>query len=67
MSIKPNPAVLACDCFDINLAKKDLSSALEQSKDNVREIVLKDITTYRGDISRLEKWSEMAMQLIDGA
>ena len=65
MSIKPNPAILATETWDVEAARKDLESALEQSKGCNVEIIMKDITTVRYEPHRLWEWASMATELVE--
>ena len=61
-SHKPNPAVLAWDHWDGDQARAELRSALEKTRGCTVEIIMKDITTVRGDPRRLWEWSRIAME-----
>ncbi len=52
-SWKPNPSVLASETFDIEKTVKD---ALDKTKNNVIEIIMKDIHTCRKKVERLIEW-----------
>jgi len=62
MSFKPNPAHLASDGFDEALVGSYLKQAVTDLRGCNTEIVLKDVTTARGDVVRLRRWEQLAMQ-----
>ena len=62
-SAKPNPAVLAMDHWDPKFARDDLRKICDKTRNNVVEIILKDITTVRRQPQRLWEWAEIAMQV----
>ncbi len=66
-SFKPNPAHLAFDSFDETLVRNYLSDFVSRTKNNVVEIILKDITTVRNDPVRLEKWARIAKEIVENA
>ena len=63
ISLKPSPAVLAVQSFDIEIAKKDLVQKLEVLKDCNVEIVLKDISTVSYEPQRLWEWTKIATEI----
>jgi hypothetical protein len=63
LSIKPSPAILARDKWDLDLARKDLSEKLDQAKGCAVEVIMKDISTVRNEPKRLWEWAEMASRL----
>jgi hypothetical protein len=62
LSFKPNPAHLASDGFDEELVRGYLRKALDDMVGCNVEIILKDITTARGDPRRLLRWERLAME-----
>lgn len=64
-SLKPNPAVLATDVWDPQLARRALRDDLDRCRGCRVEIIMKDITTVRNEPHRLWQWSEIAMQLAE--
>jgi hypothetical protein len=67
MSNKPSPAFVATDSVDWALVEKDLRETMEiarEEKVNL-EFILKDISTVRNDPSRLTKWAEVAMKVVE--
>ena len=64
-SCKPNPALLAMDEFDGDLARGELMRVKEACERNgcPLEIIMKDISTVRGKPDRLKLWSEIAMSV----
>ena len=66
MSNKPNPALLAGDSFDEAAVREDLQRTVRAARANSvnLELILKDISTVRHDPSRLTRWGEIAMQVV---
>lgn len=64
LSIKPSPALVAGDCWNLEKARKDLGQSLEAARGCTVEIILKDISTVRGDPRRLIEWGQMAMEMV---
>jgi hypothetical protein len=64
-SFKPNPAHLAFDTFDEQLVRNYLTDLVKRTRNNIVEVILKDITTVRGDPSRLEKWAKIAKEVVE--
>ena len=64
MSNKPSPSFLAYDTFDEEIVRKDLRRTMEAAKRNNLsvEMILKDISTIKGDPSRLWRWAEIAVE-----
>ena len=64
MSNKPDPAYLAHSSFDEELVRKDLRRTIAAAKAHGLglELLLKDITTVKGDPRRLWRWSEIALE-----
>ena len=64
MSNKPDPSYLAHATFDEELVRKDLRRTIAAAKENglALELLLKDITTVKGDPRRLWRWSEIALE-----
>ena len=67
MSIKPNPAFLAFDHFEKENAVKEIVEALDACRDNKTpcEIILKDLTTVKSDLSQLIEWSDLIMKVAE--
>lgn len=65
ISLKPNPAMFATEEFDLAAAEKTLRNQLETLKGANVEIILKDLSTIRGDVTRLTRWSEMAKRVCE--
>jgi hypothetical protein len=61
-SHKPNPAVLASETWNPQRARQELRDVLEKTRGCVVEIILKDISTVRGEPERLWEWSRIAME-----
>lgn len=64
-SIKPNPAVLAADRWDVGQARRELRRSLDGARGCRVEAVLKDISTVRGEPHRLAEWAAMAAEECD--
>ncbi|MFH2068003.1 MAG: hypothetical protein ABII89_00875 [Candidatus Omnitrophota bacterium] len=66
-SYKPNPAVLATDRWNLEQARQILTGVLEKTRNNgcVAEIILKDISTVRGEPGRLWEWADMARRVTE--
>ena len=64
-SYKPNPAILAWDQWDPEVARKDLRNMLERTRGNVVEIIMKDLSTCRRDPRRLWEWCDLAVELAE--
>jgi len=63
-SHKPTPACFAEDQFDAARAEQELRQRLERSGNMPCEIIMKDISTVRGDVRRLIDWCQMAHRLV---
>ena len=65
-SRKPNPSHLAMSSFDGGLIRRDLSETLEHCKNNgcPVELILKDLSTVRGQPERLKQWADIAMDVV---
>jgi hypothetical protein len=61
MSLKPSPAVLAGTGFDGDAVRRELEGKFEAARGVSVEVILKDISTVRGDPSRLWRWMDIAM------
>lgn len=61
-SHKPNPACLASQAFDQVAAANDLRARLEQSGPMPCEIIMKDISTVKGDVQRVIDWCRIATE-----
>jgi len=64
LSIKPNPAILATDRFNEDLARQELRAALDPARGCSVEVIMKDISTVRYDPRRLWRWCEIAMEVV---
>jgi hypothetical protein len=64
-SLKPSPSPLASDVFDLAAARQGLRTNLEASRGCRVEVILKDVSTIRGDPDRLVAWMGMAQEEID--
>ncbi|HNQ34994.1 MAG TPA: hypothetical protein PKN80_02905 [bacterium] len=62
-SLKPNPASLAGDDWNPERVRAELRQALEAARGCAVEIILKDISTTRGDPRRLADWARVAAEV----
>ncbi len=62
-SHKPNPSYVAMDGWDRELVRTVLREAMDATRTNVVEIVLKDISTVRNEPQRLWDWETVAMEV----
>lgn len=60
-SYKPNPAHLAMDSWSPALVRDNLRDVLRRTRRNRVELILKDISTVRGEPRRLWEWAATAM------
>ena len=67
MSNKPNPAFVATDVLDEDMIRRDLEETMQCAKDNNvnLEFILKDISTVRDQPERLDRWAEIAMDVVN--
>ena len=66
-SHKPNPAVLAAETWNPELARGNLSRVLEQARGCRIEIIMKDVSTLRNQPQRLWEWEKIAMEAAQAA
>ena len=66
VSWKPNPAILATNSFDEVYARKYLRDAIDKCAGCNMEIILKDVSTIRGDPKRLAQLGKIAMEAVCG-
>ena len=66
LSSKPTPAFLSETSFPYETVRKDILHTVNAAKANGvnLELILKDISTVRYDMSRLRKWHEIAMEAV---
>lgn len=64
LSVKPNPAAVAAGHFDPERVRGDFRRTLDIVGDLPCELVFKDISTCRNDVSRLEAWVRIAEEEI---
>jgi len=62
LSCKPNPAVLAYDVWNPELARKNVHEILKKTKGHAVEIILADISTVRYEPQRVWEWTEIARE-----
>ncbi len=63
-SHKPSPAMLATEQFNAAAAEADLRRRLDESAGMPCEIIMKDISTIKGDVQRLIDWCAMAARVV---
>jgi hypothetical protein len=51
--------------WDLDLAREQVRSALEKTRQNVVEVSLQDLHTVRNEPHRLTEWTKMAIQLAE--
>jgi hypothetical protein len=61
-SYKPTPAVFAWAAWDPDAVHASLRAVLDQAKGCRVELILKDISTVRGEPQRLWDWAKVAME-----
>ncbi len=62
-SHKPNPATLATDRFDTAEAETEIRRRFTESGSMPCEIIMKDISTIRGDFERVREWCRIASRV----
>lgn len=66
MSRKPNPAVVAWDTYNPEVAEKEVREFMDLTdKSQHAELIFKDISTVRRDPKRLWQWAEMASRVAE--
>jgi len=67
MSAKPTPAFLATDALREEQVRGDLLLTCDLAKQNSvnLEFLLKDVSTVRGDPTRLTRWADTAMRVVE--
>lgn len=63
ISLKPNPEIFARDAWNPSQAEANLRRSLETLRGCNVEVVAKDVSTLRGEVGRLSRWAEMALNL----
>jgi hypothetical protein len=64
-SHKPSPAIFATDHWNLDLARENLEGVLQKTRGCVVEVIMKDISTVRGEPQRLWEWTEMATEVVE--
>jgi len=65
LSLKPSPAGLAAENWNLEAARAELYKQLERTKGCVLEVTMKDVSTSRNDPRRLWKWGDMATEVTE--
>jgi hypothetical protein len=65
-SAKPNPAHVAMGSLDVDLIRNDLQETVDicRKHNTPCELILKDVSTVNNDPTRLDKWAEIAMDVV---
>jgi len=64
-SLKPNPALLAMNTWNPELARSELRTELQQLDGCVVEIIMKDISTVLFEPRRLWEWVKIAIEVAE--
>ena len=64
-SRKPNPAFVSTPYFDEEIIRNDLRTTLTLARNCNVELILKDVHTLCGQPQRMERWVEIAREVID--
>ncbi len=64
ISLKPNPAALAAENWDPDAARRRLRKDLQKTKGCAVEVIMKDISTCRGEPQRLWEWAKIVMEVV---
>ena len=64
-SWRPNPARMVCVGFDPQRVKAELQQGLEAAQGCCVHLLLKDVETVEGDLTRLKRWTETARAACD--
>jgi hypothetical protein len=62
-SHKPNPAAMATDTFNAEAAEAEIRQRFTDSGEMPCEIIMKDISTIRGDFTRVQEWCRIASRV----
>jgi len=62
---KPNPTIVSMESWHPDLARSQLRSAFEKTRENILEVNLQDIHTVHGEPRRLTQWTEIALELAE--
>ena len=63
-SYKPNPAILASQTWNPDLARQNLQDDLQKIRGCHVEVIMKDISTVRNQPHRLWEWEKIAMEVV---
>jgi hypothetical protein len=63
VSLKPNPAVLAYDVWEPDVARNELKERLNEAGGCNVEVIMKDISTVRYEPQRLWEWANIAEEV----
>ena len=66
ISWQPNPAETVCCGFDPDKIRRMAKDAMDRMRGCHVEIVLKDVHTVQGDMSRLERWTTIMREVTEG-
>jgi hypothetical protein len=62
---KPNPTIVSMETWHPELARDELKTMFEKTRDNVLEVNLQDLHTVRGEPFRLTEWTRIALELAE--
>jgi hypothetical protein len=64
-SYKPNPAWLGMPTWDEGFIRDCMRDAFEKTRDNVVEVIMKDLHTVRGERARMSEWIRISKELAE--
>ncbi len=62
-SYRPNPTDMVCTSWDEDRIKRIIGDAKDAFKESYWHIMLKDVETLQGDVSRLKKWVDIVRSI----
>ena len=62
-SYKPNPTMIGMEAWDPGYVRSQLRDAFEKTRGCVVEVIMKDLHTCRGDVTRMWEWIDVAKEL----
>jgi hypothetical protein len=65
VSLKPSPAIFAGDVWNPKQARADLVERLEKCRGCAIEVIMKDVSTVRGEPQRVWEWSQIAKEVTE--
>jgi len=64
-SYKPNPAVLAAEAWNPEAARAELRDVLDRTRGCPVEVIMKDVSTVRGEPRRIWEWAQLAREVTE--